>query len=165
MLGDAVLKTIVSDGRVRVMSIDPSRFFPTFRSDDPLTLRKVAVLSSISPDEARELYGLTLGRPAELLETWTPYSLRVEVGAATVFAGVNPYGFIPYVHVANLAPAGAAFGLSELEDVIPLNREFEERLSDQADTIRYHADPPVVSVTHPEPETTQRGRWSARGRR
>lgn len=106
VLGDAVLKTIVSDGRVRVMSIDPSRFFPTFRSDDPTTLREVAVLSSISPDEARERYGLTLGRPAELLETWTADSLRVEVGTATVFSGVNPYGFIPYVHVANLAPAG-----------------------------------------------------------
>ena len=28
--------------------------------------------------------------------------------------------------------------------MIPINRELDERLSDQADLIRYHADPPVI---------------------
>jgi hypothetical protein len=34
--------------------------------------------------------------------------------------------------------------VSDLVDLIPLNRELNERMSDQADVIRYHADPPVV---------------------
>lgn len=167
VLGDAVLKVIyaaaarlnlpepagraagggrgwVATSGVRILNIDPSRFFPTFASDDPDQLRQVVVLSTITPDEARARYGLTLSRPGELLETWTADSLAVQVAAATVFQGLNPYGFIPFVHVPNLAPPGSPWGLSELEDLIPLNRELEDRLSDQSDTIRYHADPPVI---------------------
>jgi hypothetical protein len=34
--------------------------------------------------------------------------------------------------------------VSDLRDVLGLNRALNERLSDQADLIRYHADPPVV---------------------
>lgn len=145
VLGDAVLKVMWDPaGRIRILNVDPSRFFPTFRSDDPTVFREVSVLSTISPPEAAERYGLHLSRPGELLETWTADALTVQVGTTTVFQGINPYGFVPFVHVPNLAPPGSTFGLSELEDVIPLNRELEERLSDQADTIRYHADPPVI---------------------
>jgi hypothetical protein len=58
--------------------------------------------------------------------------------------GPNPYGVIPFVHVPNLPGPNEFWGRSDLADVIPLNRELNERLSDQADVIRYHADPPVV---------------------
>src|SRR5205085_10771055 len=51
---------------------------------------------------------------------------------------------LPFVHVGNLRPPNAFWGVSDLRDVIPLNRELDERVSDQADLIRYHADPPVV---------------------
>lgn len=131
-------------GSISILNIDPSRFFPIFASGDPTQLREVAVTSTLSPEEARERYGLQLAHPAELLERWTADSLTIEVGSQTVWAGLNPYGLIPFVHIPNLAPPGSVFGLSELEDVIPLNRELDERLSDQADVIRYHADPPVI---------------------
>ena len=133
-----------SSGTLRVLSLDPGRFFPTFAADDPTQLRAVAVTSTLSPEEARERYGLHLARPAELLESWTADSLTLSVGSETVWSGLNPYGLIPFIHVPNLAPPSSCYGLSELEDVIPLNRELDERLSDQADVIRYHADPPVI---------------------
>ena len=104
----------------------------------------MAATSSITPGEAAERYGLALSRPAEQIETWTRDMLRVEVGATTVVEGPNPYGFVPYLHVPNLAPPNSPWGVSDLEDVIPLNRELERRMSDQADVIRYHADPPVI---------------------
>lgn len=162
VLGEAVFKVIVEvppvprssfvtrhssfpPARLRILNIDPSRFFPTFASDDPTHLHEVAVVSTISPEEASARYGLALARPAELLEVWRPDSLTIHVGATIVFEGPNPYLTpIPFVHVPNLAPPGTPWGLSDLEDVIPLNRELDERLSDQADVIRYHADPPVI---------------------
>jgi hypothetical protein len=49
-------------------------------------------------------------------------------------------------HVPNLQPATQFWGASDLVDVIPLNRELDEPVSDQVDTIRYHADPPVARV-------------------
>ena len=48
------------------------------------------------------------------------------------------------MHVPNLPLANDPWGQSDLVDVIPINREIDERVSDQADVIRFHADPPVV---------------------
>ena len=44
----------------------------------------------------------------------------------------------------NLPAANEVWGVSDLRDLANLNRAYNERLSDQSDTIRYHADPPVV---------------------
>jgi hypothetical protein len=51
---------------------------------------------------------------------------------------------VPFVHFPNLPDPGEQWGSSELIDVVNLARSYNERVSDQADTIRYHADPPVV---------------------
>jgi hypothetical protein len=79
-----------------------------------------------------------------VIETWTADAFRLEVGGAEVQAGPNPYGCIPFVHVPNLPGPNECWGRSDLVDVIALNRELNERVSDQADVIRYHADPPVI---------------------
>ena len=40
--------------------------------------------------------------------------------------------------------ANEPWGVSDLVDLIPINREINERVSDEADVIRFHADPPIV---------------------
>ncbi len=84
------------------------------------------------------------GGLVEVVETWTAATFRLEVGGRVVREGPNPYGVIPFVHVPNLPGPNECWGRSDLADVMPLNRELDERMSDQADVIRYHADPPVV---------------------
>jgi hypothetical protein len=42
------------------------------------------------------------------------------------------------------AAAERELGVSDLRDPIGLNRALNERMSDQADLIRCHADPPVM---------------------
>jgi len=66
------------------------------------------------------------------------------VGDLEMVRGANPYGFIPFVHIPNVRPANEFWGVSDLRDVIPLNRELNERMSDMADVIRFHSDPPVI---------------------
>jgi hypothetical protein len=80
----------------------------------------------------------------ETVEVWTAGRFQLVVDGQVVRDGPNPYGFIPFVHVANLQPPNSSWGESDLTHLIPLNRELDERMSDQADMIRYHADPPVV---------------------
>jgi Phage portal protein, SPP1 Gp6-like/Domain of unknown function (DUF4055) len=173
VLGDAVLKVFVESGtsslsgrgggRVRLVNIDPFNVFPTWAGDD-LTLREVALTGRISVAEAAERYGplgalppdprgfpspvlsggLEAQPPVATVEIWSDQRYRLVVGSQTVHDGPNPYGFIPFVHVPNLQPPNSRWGQSDLLDLIPLNRELNERMSDQADVIRYHADPPVV---------------------
>lgn len=56
----------------------------------------------------------------------------------------NPIGEIPIVHIANIPVSGSPWGLSDIQDIIPLNREFNEKATDVSDIINYHAAPITV---------------------
>ncbi len=150
-LGDAALKVYwdAAAGRVRILNVDPFRFFPTWASDDLAALQRVALCGRLAATEARERYGWrgtvhSSLDEVETLEVWTAERFQLVIEGEMARDDTNPYGFIPFVHVPNLQPPNTPWGVSDLVDVIPLNRELDERMSDQADLIRYHADPPVV---------------------
>ena len=145
--GDAVFKVFWDPRarRLRVVALDPAGFFARWQGDDPATLVQVDLLYALAADEARARYGVAArGEQVEVVETWTATRFRLEVAGWVVQDGPNPYGVIPFVHVPNLPSPGSPWGRSDLADVVPLNRELNERLSGQADVIRYHAHPPVV---------------------
>lgn len=156
VLGDGVYKVLwePGSGRIRLLSVDPRTFFGVWAGDDPATLRRVEVMYCLGADDlALGGYGLSAGEAeaacggdgtAEVVERWTSSELEVTVGRTTTRRGANPYGFIPFVHVPNLPLANEPWGQSDLVDVIPINREIDERVSDAADVIRFHADPPIV---------------------
>jgi hypothetical protein len=156
VLGDGVYKVLWEpvSRRIRILSVDPRTFFGTWAGDDASTLRRVeAVYCLGAEDLALGGYGLSVGEAealcgedgtAEVVERWTATELEVVVARTTTRRGANPYGFIPFVHVPNLPLANEPWGQSDLVDVIPINREIDERVSDQADVIRFHADPPIV---------------------
>ncbi len=155
VLGDGVYKVFFDPlaGRIRCLNVDPSSFFASWAGDDPSLLRGVDVAYTLSAaDLAAGGYGLTLadatalagGQPVEVVERWTADELELLVRDRSVRRGRNPYGFIPFVHVPNMQPANQYWGQSDLIDLLPINRELDERLSDQADLIKYHADPPVI---------------------
>jgi hypothetical protein len=152
ILGDGVWKVLwdPDEQRPRVVNVDPLGFYPRWSADDAERLWRVDLVYGISADEAEALYGPSAGggRPAadtvKVLERWTARELEVQLDGTVHRKGANPYGFIPLVHVANLPQPNEHWGVSDLRDVVSLNRAYNERLSDQADTIRYHADPPVI---------------------
>jgi hypothetical protein len=158
VLGDGVYKVCwdTASARLRVVSVDPLGFFARWASDDLATLQQVELSYTIAADDAAARYGVSApatppgwggsaaGPGVSVVETWTVSAFHLAVGGVEVQAGPNPYGVIPFVHVPNLPGPNEFWGRSDLVDVIPLNRELNERMSDQADVIRYHADPPVV---------------------
>jgi hypothetical protein len=158
VLGDGVYKVCwdATSARLRVVNVDPLGFFARWASDDLATLQQVALTYTIAADDAAARYGVdppaapaswggaAAGPGVSVVETWTADAFHLAVGGVEVQAGPNPYGVIPFVHVPNLPGPNEFWGRSDLVDVIPLNRELNERMSDQADVIRYHADPPVV---------------------
>lgn len=156
VLGDGVYKVLWdhAEKRVRILSIDPRTFFATWAGDDPSVLRRVECVYRLGAEDL-ELggYGLSEGEAAALVgadgladvvERWTATTLEILVRNQTIRNDANPYGFIPFVHVPNLPLANDPWGQSDLVDVLPINREINDRVSDQADVIRFHADPPIV---------------------
>lgn len=147
VLGDTVYKLFWDPrrGLPRVVNQDPMRFFATWAEDDLSTITKAHCIYPLSAEEAGARWGRKFaGSKVGVVETWTEASVEVWAGDAKVVGKPNPYGFIPFVHIPNARPANEFWGVSDLQAVIPLNRELNERMSDMADVIHFHSDPPVI---------------------
>jgi len=58
----------------------------------------------------------------------------------------NPLGEIPIVHISNLPIASSPWGMSDIQDIIGLNRQYNETATNLADIVAYHAAPTTVIV-------------------
>ena len=56
----------------------------------------------------------------------------------------NPLGEIPIVHIPNYPVAGEFYGRSDLDDLINLQREYNEKATDISDVINYHGSPVTI---------------------
>lgn len=68
----------------------------------------------------------------------------------------NVLGEIPLVHWQNLPMPGEFYGLSDTQDLIDLQREFNEKSTDISDTINYHGSP-VTVITGGKAKQLERG--------
>lgn len=68
----------------------------------------------------------------------------------------NPLGTIPIVHIPNTRIAGSPWGLSDCNDVINLNRNYNEVATDVGDIINYHAAP-VTIISGAKASTLEKG--------
>jgi hypothetical protein len=68
----------------------------------------------------------------------------------------NPLGVIPVVHIANTQVSGSPWGLSDIADIISLNREYNEKATDISDIINYGAAP-VTIITGAKASNLERG--------
>ena len=56
----------------------------------------------------------------------------------------NPYCIIPFVQIKNFPVAGRSYGVGDIDDVIPLNVEYNLKRSDVSEIIDYHSAPITV---------------------
>lgn len=58
----------------------------------------------------------------------------------------NVLGVIPIVHIANQPASGSPWGISDVQDVVNLNRQYNETATDLTDIVNYHAAPVTVII-------------------
>jgi hypothetical protein len=63
---------------------------------------------------------------------------------------------IPFVHIKNLLVGTEYWGMSDIGDIIDINREFNEKITDMSDIINYHAAP-VTVIYGAKASTIQKG--------
>jgi hypothetical protein len=68
----------------------------------------------------------------------------------------NDLGEIPFVHIPNEVFPGEYYGLSDLDGVIDLQREFNEKATDISDIVNYHAAP-ITIITGAKAANLERG--------
>jgi hypothetical protein len=77
-------------------------------------------------------------------QVWTENKIEIYEGSDLQLSVPNPHGIIPFVHISNYPISGRNIGLSDLEDLIPLNVELNLKKSDMSEIIDYHSAPVTI---------------------
>ena len=126
-------------GRVRIIPLNPAFSFPEFHPHDRSRLIRFKLkyrFWNTSDDGTRQVSTYTEILTDEWIEEYIDDNL--------VDSRPNTLGQIPIVFIPNIPIEGSPWGLSDINDVVPLNREYNEKASDLSDIINYHAAPVTV---------------------
>ena len=126
-------------GRVRILPINPSFAFPEWHPHDKDRLIRFKLkyrFWTTSPEGTRIV--------CTYVEIITDDYIEEYVNDQLIDRRPNPLGFIPVVHIANKPVLASPWGLSDIQDIIPLNRTYNETATDILDIINYHVAPVTI---------------------
>lgn len=126
-------------GRTRILPINSTYCFPEFHPHDRHRLIRFKLkyrFWGTSLEGTRQVFTYT--------EILTDEAIEEYVNDELIDSRPNPLGVIPIVHIANVPVSGSPWGLSDIQDILTLNREYNEKATDVSDIINYHAAPVTV---------------------
>ncbi|MGW1180156.1 phage portal protein [Streptomyces drozdowiczii] len=126
-------------GRVRVLPLNAAQCFPEYHPHDRDRLLRFKIKYKFwgtSLEGTRQVYTYT--------EIITDEYIEEYVNDELLDARENPLGQIPIVHIRNIEISGSPWGLSDIVDLIPLNREYNEKCTEISDIVNYHAAPVTI---------------------
>lgn len=141
----------VHPGRVRILPLHPAHSFPEWHPHDKDRLIRFKLkyrFWGTAPEGTRQVFTYT--------EIITDDVIEEYVNDELIDSRPNPLGTIPVVHIPNIKIAGSPWGASDISDVIPLNREYNEKALEVSDIINYHAAP-VTIMTGAKMSNLERG--------
>ena len=128
-------------GRVRVLPLNSSFCFPEFHPHDRNRLIRFKLkyrFWGTSLEGTRQVYTYTEILTDDIIEEY--------INDELIDSRPNPLGTIPVVHMPNIRISGSPWGLSDCNEMISLNRAYNETATDIADIINYHAAPVTVII-------------------
>jgi hypothetical protein len=138
-------------GRVRILPLNPAFCFPEWAphdSDRMLRFKLKYRFWATAPEGTRQVYTYTEIITDEIIEEY--------VNDQLIRQNPNPLGEIPVVHIANQPAASSPWGLADIQPIIGLNREYNEKAQEISDMINYHVQP-VTVVTGGKQSNLERG--------
>jgi hypothetical protein len=139
------------EGRIRVIPLNPSHCFPEYHPHDRDRIMRFKLkyrFWGTSPEGTRQVYTFTEILTDDLIEQY--------INDELIDQYPNPIGHIPIVHIPNMTISSSPWGQSDIWDVIPLNRELNEKMTEVSDIINYHAAP-VTVITGAKASQLERG--------
>lgn len=134
---------IYPKGRIRLFSIPSSIVFPKYKdgyNDSPDALESVSIIYNVERESA-----LFTGKKTVTIKyVYTKDKIIKQEDRKEDVEYPNKYGIIPIVHFRNLPLSSSNFGVSDLEDIIPLNIELNLKNSNVSEILSYHAAPTTV---------------------
>ena len=128
-------------GRVRILPLNSSFAFPEFHPHDRERLIRFKLkyrFWGTSLEGTRQVFTYT--------EILTDDVIEEYINDELIDSRPNPLGVIPVIHIPNVRISGSPWGLSDCNDIININRTYNETATDIADIVNYHAAPVTVII-------------------
>jgi hypothetical protein len=142
---------IVHEGRIRIIPLNPASCFPEYHPHDRDRLLRFKLkyrFWGTSNEGTRNVFTFT--------EIITDDVIQQFINDELVDSYDNNMGTIPIVHIPNATISSSPWGQSDIWDIIPLNRELNEKMAEVSDIINYHAAP-VTIITGAKASQLERG--------
>lgn len=120
---------------IRMVPIEPFFAFPVF---DPTEPGKLAACLLKFPDMQ------TLGAVSFDSLYFSKSVIRYIKGDTIAMETENVLGLVPVVHIPNYTDGVTPWGISDIEEIVPLNTEYNTTALSMRRIIKYHAEPTTV---------------------
>ena len=131
---------VEEDGYIKIFRVPASICFPKWKDGYEDEMESCTVLFPLET----EVFGV---RTVKIIR-YIYYPDKIEkYEDSTMAKGYpieNPFKFIPVVHWKNLRSGVDPFGISDIEDVVPINTELNLKNSDVSEILDYHTSPVTV---------------------
>jgi hypothetical protein len=138
-------------GRVRLLPLNPSFCFPEYHPHDRDRLIRFKL--------KYRFWGTSLEGTRQVftyVELITDEEIQEFVNDELIDVRPNPIGRIPVAQVRNLAISSSPWGLSDIQEITGLQREFNEKATELSDIINYTAAP-VTVITGAKASNLEKG--------
>lgn len=141
-----------SQGKIKINLLNSEQVFPTW---DPLNheiLTSVRIetifyaergLARVDRDDRANHTGRSLNTK-RFTQIITPEQIVEQFQGEMPVTRPNLLGEIPLVHIKNISMPKEYYGLSDMQDLIDLQREYNEKATDISDVINYQGSPVTV---------------------
>lgn len=159
IIGDAAVKVTWDPVAMLpvVTAVDAAALRVTTRPDQPKVplawhhyyAMTASELAAALPEHAQRIFAIPAAVPGSMsqqpiVETWTNAIWELTFAGQLVVQEANPYGWMPYVAIANNPTALSFWGSSDLRDLFDVCREMNARYSVLADVLNLSGFPIAV---------------------
>ena len=132
------------NGRIKLSIMPTQVMFPTYNPHEKGKIDSLTVMYSYKHEFRRTYFGRMQEEWRVFKQIWTKDTVTTIDGKSEPVTQENKYGFIPFVQINNLPVALRNSGKSDLEDVIPVNVEYNLKQSNVSEIIDYHSAPVTI---------------------
>lgn len=132
----------------RISVYDSRQCFVTFKNGDYNRQESFMVRMPLDQNSNERHYRLYVVRwTEESYETWYQTDVSIEESKVAKYEyqrADNPYGFIPVVHIKNKPNSAGYYGKSDANDILKINKIYNEIMQQLKAVIDYHVTPTTV---------------------
>ena len=139
------------EGRIRILPLNPAFAFPEFHPHDRTRMIRFKTKYKFwgtAQDGSRQVM--------TYVELMTEDMIEEYINDELIDQRPNQLGEIPVAFTPNFSVSSSPWGLGDANDIIPLNREYNEKATEISDIINYHVAP-VTVITGAKASNLEKG--------